>query len=357
MKKIGIILCSIFCFLLPSSVYASIDGATLTGKDSVQIGSELSLTLTIDVSDIQNSADTKGIWYVLYGVQYDQDALILTDIASSNWNSYLVELPEGYFVMSEVIEGSANTCVNGTLYCSDYQATLKFFIDDTNLSAANVTVGPVALALLDMTEDREYTIEDIIEEDSEVVATKTVQILEGTVTSVPEQVETKQDTSVTEKETRESTYTAPAKSSNSNLSSLMIDGVDFTFQKEKKEYQVVVGSDVNSLTIHVGLEDASASYTITGADDLAANNNQVTILVTAQDGTTSTYTIYTEKASTETVAAPVEEEQEETSTFSFNKKYLIIAGLALAIVLLIWIVIKLIISIKDRKIKKALDDL
>ena len=119
MKKIGIILCSIFCFLLPSSVYASIDGATLTGKDSVQIGSELSLTLTIDVSDIQNSADTKGIWYVLYGVQYDQDALILTDIASSNWNSYLVELPEGYFVMSEVIEGSANTCVNGTLYCSD----------------------------------------------------------------------------------------------------------------------------------------------------------------------------------------------------------------------------------------------
>lgn len=356
MKKIGIILCSIFCFLLPSSVYASIDGATLTGKDSVQIGSELSLTLTIDVSDIQNSADTKGIWYVLYGVQYDQDALILTDIASSNWNSYLVELPEGYFVMSEVIEGSANTCVNGTLYCSDYQATLKFFIDDTNLSAVNVTVGPVALALLDMTEDREYTIEDIIEEDSEVVATKTVQILEGTVTSVPEQVETKQDTSVTEKETRESTYTAPAKSSNSNLSSLMIDGVDFTFQKEKKEYQVVVGSDVNSLTIHVGLEDASASYTITGADDLASNNNQVTILVTAQDGTTSTYTIYTEKASTETVAAPVEE-QEETSTFSFNKKYLIIAGLVLAIILLIWIVIKLIISIKDRKIKKALDDL
>lgn len=356
MKKIGIILCSIFCFLLPSSVYASIDGATLTGKDSVQIGSELSLTLTIDVSDIQNSADTKGIWYVLYGVQYDQDALILTDIASSNWNSYLVELPEGYFVMSEVIEGSANTCVNGTLYCSDYQATLKFFIDDTNLSAVNVTVGPVALALLDMTEDREYTIEDIIEEDSEVVATKTVQILEGTVTSVPEQVETKQDTSVTEKETRESTYTAPAKSSNSNLSSLMIDGVDFTFQKEKKEYQVVVGSDVNSLTIHVGLEDASASYTITGADDLASNNNQVTILVTAQDGTTSTYTIYTEKASTETVAAPVEE-QEETSTFSFNKKYLIIAGLVLAIILLIWIVIKLIISIKDRKIKKVLDDL
>ena len=357
MKKIGIILCSIFCFLLPSSVYASIDGATLTGKDSVQIGSELSLTLTIDVSDIQNSADTKGIWYVLYGVQYDQDALILTDIASSNWNSYLVELPEGYFVMSEVIEGSANTCVNGTLYCSDYQATLKFFIDDTNLSAVNVTVGPVALALLDMTEDREYTIEDIIEEDSEVVATKTVQILEGTVTSVPEQVETKQDTSVTEKETRESTYTAPAKSSNSNLSSLMIDGVDFTFQKEKKEYQVVVGSDVNSLTIHVGLEDASASYTITGADDLASNNNQVTILVTAQDGTTSTYTIYTEKASTETVAAPVEEEQEEPSTFSFNKKYLIIAGLVLAIILLIWIVIKLIISIKDRKIKKVLDDL
>ena len=356
MKKIGIILCSIFCFLLPSSVYASIDGATLTGKDSVQIGSELSLTLTIDVSDIQNSADTKGIWYVLYGVQYDQDALILTDIASSNWNSYLVELPEGYFVMSEVIEGSANTCVNGTLYCSDYQATLKFFIDDTNLNAANVTVGPIALALLDMTEDREYTIEDIIEEDSEVVATKTVQILEGTVTSVPEQVETKQDTSVTEKETRESTYTAPAKSSNSNLSSLMIDGVDFTFQKEKKEYQVVVGSDVNSLTIHVGLEDASASYTITGADDLASNNNQVTILVTAQDGTTSTYTIYTEKASTETVAAPVEE-QEETSTFSFNKKYLIIAGLVLAIILLIWIVIKLIISIKDRKIKKVLDDL
>ena len=136
----------------------------------------------------------------------------------------------------------------------------------------------------------------------------------------------------------------------------MIDGVDFTFQKEKKEYQVVVGSDVNSLTIHVGLEDASASYTITGADDLASNNNQVTILVTAQDGTTSTYTIYTEKASTETVAAPVEE-QEETSTFSFNKKYLIIAGLVLAIILLIWIVIKLIISIKDRKIKKVLDDL
>ena len=136
----------------------------------------------------------------------------------------------------------------------------------------------------------------------------------------------------------------------------MIDGVDFTFQKEKKEYQVVVGSDVNSLTIHVGLEDASASYTITGADDLASNNNQVTILVTAQDGTTSTYTIYTEKAPTETVAAPVEE-QEEPSTFSFNKKYLIIAGLVLAIVLLIWIVIKLIIFIKDRKIKKALDDL
>jgi hypothetical protein len=83
-------------------------------------------------------------------------------------------------------------------------------------------------------------------------------------------------------------------STNANLKELHlgIEGLSPAFQKTITQYNIIVGNDVNQISINAIAEDSNAKVAITGNTNLKTGVNQIKIVVTAQDGkTTKTYNI------------------------------------------------------------------
>ena len=83
------------------------------------------------------------------------------------------------------------------------------------------------------------------------------------------------------------------KSSNSYLKSLVIEGVKFSpvFNKDKMEYTAVVSGDKEKINVTGELEDDKATVEGFGEKELKEGINKIEIVVTAENGTTRTYTI------------------------------------------------------------------
>lgn len=94
----------------------------------------------------------------------------------------------------------------------------------------------------------------------------------------------------------------PEESNNKNLESITIEG-DYTlspeFSTDVTEYELTVGTDVDSLQIEAVAEDDNAEVSITGNDNLLMGENTIEIEVTAEDGTVRTYTINVTKGASE----------------------------------------------------------
>ena len=100
----------------------------------------------------------------------------------------------------------------------------------------------------------------------------------------------------------ENTYTINvirAKSSNNYLSDLKVNGQTVTdFNKEKLEYTLDdVKGDVSSIEVSAITEDTKASVVGTGNKSLSIGDNSIEVVVTAEDGSTKTYTIKVKKLS------------------------------------------------------------
>ena len=97
------------------------------------------------------------------------------------------------------------------------------------------------------------------------------------------------------------TTTTTNKSNNSYLSSLKTNlGYEIypEFNKNTTSYSITVPNDVNSLNLQALSEDKTAKVEILGDKDFVVSKvNVVTVLVTAADGTTRTYTINVSKSS------------------------------------------------------------
>lgn len=89
----------------------------------------------------------------------------------------------------------------------------------------------------------------------------------------------------------------PAKSSDKALKTLEItpEGLDPEFNPETTAYTLIVGADVEKLDIKAAPNDENAKVEITGNDALVPGDNQVKIVVTAQDETNRIYTINVKK--------------------------------------------------------------
>ena len=83
------------------------------------------------------------------------------------------------------------------------------------------------------------------------------------------------------------------KSSDNNLKSLSIEGQNLSpeFNKDTLEYVVSVPSDVTKITINGSVEDNTASATGLGEFEVSEGENKFEIKVTAQNGSTKTYTV------------------------------------------------------------------
>lgn len=82
-------------------------------------------------------------------------------------------------------------------------------------------------------------------------------------------------------------------SGNANLSSLRISAGSLSpaFSPKTTSYTVNVGNSVTTCTMSVSTADSNATYTISGSSSLSVGQNTRKIVVTAQNGTTKTYTI------------------------------------------------------------------
>lgn len=92
--------------------------------------------------------------------------------------------------------------------------------------------------------------------------------------------------------TSNTTTKTKAKSSNANLSNLGMNPNDFTgFSENKTSYDVTVPNNLTQVEIYATKKDSKASLTGTGIKKLQEGQNTANVIVTAEDGTTKTYTI------------------------------------------------------------------
>ena len=82
-------------------------------------------------------------------------------------------------------------------------------------------------------------------------------------------------------------------SKNNNLKSLSIDGLKLTpeFNKNTTEYKVEATSNTERVKVNASKEDSKASVSGTGTHDVTEGENKIKVTVTAENGSTKTYTI------------------------------------------------------------------
>ena len=91
---------------------------------------------------------------------------------------------------------------------------------------------------------------------------------------------------------RTTTSSSQSESSNANLNNLGIRPHDFSgFRSNTTSYSVTVPADTESVEVYAEAQDSSATVTGTGTVNLQEGENTVNVVVTAEDGTTKTYTI------------------------------------------------------------------
>lgn len=82
------------------------------------------------------------------------------------------------------------------------------------------------------------------------------------------------------------------KSNNANLSNLGIKPNDFKgFKASTTSYNVTVPNDIEKVTVYATAQDKKATIKGNGAQKLNVGKNALNVVVTAEDGTTKTYTI------------------------------------------------------------------
>lgn len=96
----------------------------------------------------------------------------------------------------------------------------------------------------------------------------------------------------------------PKKSSDATLSSLSISGVSISFRSDTFSYSVEVNNSVSSISVSAETNHAKATYVvrlngteISGEGSLDVGANSLVIEVTAEDGSTESYTVGIERAS------------------------------------------------------------
>ena len=105
--------------------------------------------------------------------------------------------------------------------------------------------------------------------------------------------------------------TTSKESNNANLSNLGIRPNDFSgFTPGTTTYNVTVPEDVESVEVYATAQESSATVSGTGTKTLEYGANALSVTVTAEDGTTKTYTINVTREETE----QEEEEQPEEDT-------------------------------------------
>lgn len=249
---------------------------------------------------------------------------------------------------------------SGMIYTNHYNGNLTTTFQVKNISeeaTTEIIVNEFALGILDIIEDREYTLDDLIEISYSEKLSHEVDLelksdstpIEEPTVKIPEAP--KKDQTIKKVEKEEPAY----KSNNNYLKSLEIIDYKIEFNKNTKEYTIDLADDVSTLNIKPIVENNTASYKITDNENLQ-NGSIVKITVTADNGEIREYKIKIKKIvpvvknDDEQEEAPVQEEN------AFFKKGLVFIGIGLGILFIIEFIFIIDSIINNRKIKKMMKD-
>lgn len=217
-----------------------------------------------------------------------------------------------------VVEALSNDATLSSLSVTGYPFDKTFQSTTLSYSIGNIPYGTTQLKVNATSNNADATIEyyvDGVKQDSNIV-------------SIPEAMGSKTITvkviaadDITSK-SYNITYTV-VPSNNAYLSSLVPSVGTIDFLKTTKNYELTVDNDVTSINLDITTEDENASITVNGesfftpktitVSDLKEGNNNVSILVTAQDDSTKeTYTIVIKRLE------PVASDDANLSSLSVN---------------------------------------
>lgn len=367
MKKILLFTTLVITLLIPLRIKAvSISSSSITGSKEKSIGEEFPLTFKINFSGLEKGQDkTIGIWRLVFKIDYDDEVFSITKAISPNINSAHIIESGKHYIYAEVPEYdlSLNSCANGQLYCGNYEVNVNFVVKNTGQKMSTISMKEIEVQLLNMHDlnKEEYTDEDAIEITGNSNQFHTVTIKSTSNNNTPKQNTTTNNTNSQENNTVQQKENS--KSSNTYLKSLEIENYKINFRKSKKEYTVYIDEDVNSLNIKAETYDSKAKYKVIGAEDLKANNNKVSIEVTAEDNTKETYILNIKidgelkKKMQEKMTEKDTPKEKEKNTSKLDKKTLTKIGIITGLIALIGVVSFIIYKIKNRKMDKILDEL
>lgn len=109
-----------------------------------------------------------------------------------------------------------------------------------------------------------------------------------TTTQAPQQVQ-----QPTQQQNNQTPSAKPSGSGNNLLSSLVIAGYDLNkkFRSSITDYSINVGSTVKSVTVDAKPQDSNAKVSISGNGQLKSGKNNITIVVTAENGSKKKYVV------------------------------------------------------------------
>ena len=365
MKKYVITILLFMIMLIPLNIRAaSIRDTSISGTTIATTGTEYSIFFNISFSDIQKgSADSLGILLVGYELTFDEDVFIITGVSSNEWDSIVYKEDGKYYILSEVGENDPfkNKCADGILYCSDYGVLINFYVKDTDKTSTQIKMNEIEVALLEMIKpNKEYGEDDIIEIEgtSDKVQTITIKKSESPKSEEPKEIVDNSKPTINPNQIISEDKKNVEKSNNKYLKSLKIEEYKLEFDKNKNNYEIKVGTDVNKLKLDIELEDEKSTYKIIGADDLKANNYKVLIEVTAENGDKNTYTINVKQEEPKKEAISKKEfNGKEKKEYKLNKKIIIVGIIVLSLLIIIGIVMAIISHRNSKKIDKAFEEL
>ena len=217
-----------------------------------------------------------------------------------------------------VVEALSNDATLSSLSVTGYPFDKTFQSTTLSYSIGNIPYGTTQLKINATSNNADANIEyyvDGVKQDSNIV---NIPDAMGTKTITVKVIAADEVTS----KSYNITYTV-VPSSNAYLSSLIPSVGTIDFLKTTKYYELTVDNDVTSINFDITTEDENASITVNGesfftpktitVSDLVEGNNNVSILVTAQDDTTKeTYNIVIKRLE------PVASDDANLSSLSVN---------------------------------------
>ena len=362
MKKLLLFFVILF---MPSLVMAAeITSANMTSdtKDVV-IGSNVDVNVSVSYSDVTKGVNSGyGVSEIVYEIKFDEDILVPTAIETPGFDSAIVKLNGAYYVYSQVGDGEdSNKCYDKILYCDSYKAKITFFVKLTEASTTKLTLRDVEVTFFEVAKDDGNPVEN----DKLSLANVTLNISKSANTTVEEPkaiteyskpAENNSKTSVTSETKKEETKVDSDKSPDNFLSKLYIKGYNLEFYKRTNDYELEVEKGVNNLEIEAILSDKRAVLEIVGADNLKANNNKVTITVTAENGEKNVYTIKV-KEETDSEVKMLSDVSMMAKASNLYKKYKVYIFIGGGIIIL-GIILSLIFNkVNDDKLGRKFDNL